>query len=90
MAEPYLAAMPAPEEFFPLLLTGKLTLAEVYWKTTPMTSWMMSFIGDPLYTPFKANPPMQVQDLPHGLRAALNSDASADHKAALSDFNRPR
>ena len=26
---------PTPMSFFPLLLTGKLTLAEVYWKTIP-------------------------------------------------------
>jgi hypothetical protein len=59
VAEPYLSSMPSPDEFFPLLLTGKLTLAEVYWKTTPMTSWMVSFIGDPLYVPFKVNPQLK-------------------------------
>ncbi len=71
VAEPYLAAFPRPDEFFPLLLTGKLTLAEVYWKTTPMTSWMITFIGDPLYTPYRVNPPMKADDLPYNLRKAI-------------------
>lgn len=69
--EPYLTAFPLADEFFPLLMTGKLTLAEVYWKTTPMTSWMMSMIGDPLYTPFKADPAIAVSDLPMGLQRAV-------------------
>ena len=34
VAEPYLQSFPTADEFFPLLLTGKLTLAEVYWRTT--------------------------------------------------------
>lgn len=84
VAEPYLEAMPAPEEFFPLLLTGKLTLAEVYWKTVPMTSWMMCFIGDPLYTPYKVNPQMNPQDLHPALRQALE-DVPATKPAELSD-----
>ena len=71
VAEPYLTAFPKPDDFFPLLLTGKLTLAEVYWKTNPMTSWMISFIGDPLYTPYKADPAFAVEDLPPGLRKAF-------------------
>jgi uncharacterized protein (TIGR03790 family) len=76
VAEPYLTAFPNPDEFFPLLLTGKLTLAEVYWKTCPMTSWMMDCIGDPLYTPYKQNPAMLPQDLPPELRDALPSSPS--------------
>jgi len=71
VAEPGLEAFPKPDEFFPLLLTGKLTMAEVYWKTTPFTSWMISFIGDPLYTPCKLHPLMKVQDLPRGLQRAF-------------------
>jgi uncharacterized protein (TIGR03790 family) len=71
VAEPYLAAFPKADEFFPLLLTGKLTMAEVYWKTNPMISWMISFIGDPLYTPYKVHPAMAVEDLPPGLRKAF-------------------
>jgi uncharacterized protein (TIGR03790 family) len=76
VAEPYLAAFPLPDEFFPLLLTGKLSLAEVYWKTTPMTSWMISMIGDPLYVPYRANPPMRVEDLPAPMRLIFAPPAS--------------
>jgi uncharacterized protein (TIGR03790 family) len=71
VAEPYLSAFPDPLEFYPLLMTGKLSLAEVYWKTTPTVSWMMSCIGDPLYTPYRTNPPLKVEDLPRGLSMAV-------------------
>lgn len=72
VAEPYLIAFPQADEFFPLLMTGKLTLAEVYWKTQPITSWQMSLIGDPLYTPFQANPALKVEDLPERLRVIFD------------------
>jgi uncharacterized protein (TIGR03790 family) len=68
VSEPYLVAFPAADEFFPLLFTGKLTLAEVYWRTTPLTSWRMAMVGDPLYTPYKVNPPLKVEDLPERLQ----------------------
>ena len=64
VAEPYLASFPPADEFFPLLLTGRLTLAEAYWKTVPMTSWMLTAIGDPLYTPYRRTPALAVEDLP--------------------------
>lgn len=32
-------------------MTGKLKLAEVYWLTNPLVSWMNALVGDPLYTP---------------------------------------
>jgi uncharacterized protein (TIGR03790 family) len=51
--EPYLMSFPRPEQFFGLLLKGELTLAECYWKTLPVNSWMMVLVGDPLYRPFK-------------------------------------
>jgi uncharacterized protein (TIGR03790 family) len=68
--EPYLAAFPPPDEFFPLLFTGKLTLAEVYWKTTPMISWQIAMVGDPLYTPYKNHPALTADALPDALRVA--------------------
>ncbi|HEX8911652.1 MAG TPA: TIGR03790 family protein, partial [Humisphaera sp.] len=68
VAEPYLQSFPQPNEFYPLLLTGKLTLAEAYWATTPMVSWMNALVGDPLYRPFAANPGMKVVELPERLR----------------------
>jgi uncharacterized protein (TIGR03790 family) len=82
VAEPYLSAFPRPDEFFPLLMTGKLCLAEVYWKTTPMTGWQMAAIGDPLYTPYKANPAFKVEDLPDELQAAFQdaTDSSSSGK----------
>jgi uncharacterized protein (TIGR03790 family) len=64
VAEPYLHSFPAPHAFFPLLLSGTKPLAEVYWTTVPMTSWMQTCIGDPLYTPFKKNPAMKVEEGP--------------------------
>jgi len=64
VAEPYLMAFPMPDEFFPLLLTGKYTIAECYWRTVPAVSWRMMLIADPLYNPFSANPQVSVGDLP--------------------------
>jgi uncharacterized protein (TIGR03790 family) len=65
--EPLLDAFPLPQEFFPLLLTGKLTVAECYWRTVPHTSWQLTLICDPLYTPFKVRPMLKPDDLPAGL-----------------------
>ena len=59
VAEPYLSSFPLPDEFFPLLMTGKLPLLEVYFRTVPSVSWMQILIGDPLYTPFKQNPALR-------------------------------
>jgi uncharacterized protein (TIGR03790 family) len=78
VAEPYLGTFPHPDEYFPLLLTGKLTLAEVYWRTTPAVSWMMACIGDPLYNPYKFKPAMTETDLPFRLRKALKSPEAAN------------
>jgi uncharacterized protein (TIGR03790 family) len=73
VTEPFLNAFPPPDEFFPLLLTGKLTLAEVYWKTNPMVSWQISMIGDPLYTPYKLHPPLAPEALDEALQGALKT-----------------
>jgi uncharacterized protein (TIGR03790 family) len=56
VAEPYLFSFPLPDQFFPLLMTGNLTLLEVYFLTVPQVSWMQLLIGDPLYQPFKTHP----------------------------------
>jgi uncharacterized protein (TIGR03790 family) len=69
--EPYLQSFPPADEFFPLLVTGKLQLAEVYWKTTPWTSWMQCCVGDPLYTPYKLDPPLRTSDLPEVLKPLI-------------------
>ncbi len=65
--DPRLGAFPLPEEFFALLLTGKYTLAECYWRTVPHASWRMTLLGDPLYTPFAKNPQLPAAKLPNGL-----------------------
>jgi len=53
VAEPYIHAFPLPDLFFPLLVEGRLTLAECYALSNPYWSWQMVLIGDPLYRPFK-------------------------------------
>ena len=65
--DPTLGAFPAPQEFFPLLLTGKYTIAECYWRTSAYAGWRMLLIADPLYNPFAANPQLEPKDLPAGL-----------------------
>lgn len=69
--EPTLGAFPDPEEFFGVLMTGRLTLAETYWLTNPLVSWKMTMIGDPLYRPFAAKPALRVEDLPPKIREIL-------------------
>jgi uncharacterized protein (TIGR03790 family) len=71
VAEPYLFAFPDADEFFPLLLTGRVTAAEVYWRTQKTVSWQMSFVGDPLYRPFARQPALSPADLPANLAPAL-------------------
>ena len=65
--EPYLSAFPLPDDFFSLLLTGKLPIVEVYYRTKRFNSWTLVLVGDPLYTPYKANPMLDVKDLPQRL-----------------------
>jgi len=67
--EPYLAAFPLPDDFFPLLLTGRYTLVEVYYRTKPFNSWAMTLVGDPLYNPFKKDPPLKEENLPERMRS---------------------
>jgi uncharacterized protein (TIGR03790 family) len=62
--EPLLEAFPLPSEFFGLLLTGKYTLAEVYFRTNRYNSWRMILIGDPLYNPFAGKPLLDEKDIP--------------------------
>ncbi len=62
-AEPYISAFPKPNEFLPLLLSGKYTLAEAYYRCQPHTSWTMTLIGDPLYNPFAKKPALKMEGL---------------------------
>ncbi len=66
--EPYLASFPLPDDFFSLLLTGRYTLAEVYYRSKPFGSWAMVLVGDPLYNPFKNNPPLSEDALPERIK----------------------
>jgi len=68
VAEPYLAAFPRPDDFFPLLLTGRYTLVETYYHTKPFNSWQMVLVGDPLYNPFKNHPALDEADLPDRMK----------------------
>ena len=60
--EPYLTSFPHPDLFFPLLMTGKIPLLEVYFQTISHLSWRQVLIGDPLYTPFKNNPAISLPE----------------------------
>jgi uncharacterized protein (TIGR03790 family) len=62
--EPTLGGLPTPQEFFALLLTGRYTVAECYWRVTPVVSWRVTLIADPLYNPFKADPQVSMEVLP--------------------------
>lgn len=74
--EPYLAAFPLPDDFFSVLLTGKYTLAETYYRTAPFLSWAMVLVGDPLYNPFKKQPPLAESALPDRIKAASAEPAA--------------
>ena len=63
--EPYLQAFPPPDDFFRVFLSGKVTLVECYYLTSPFTSWRMMLIGDPLYNPFREHPVM-IESMPGG------------------------
>ena len=63
VGEPYLDAFPEPARFTSLLLTGKYSLAEVYYLTSRYVSWRMVLFGDPLYNPIRGRSPAAVNDL---------------------------
>jgi uncharacterized protein (TIGR03790 family) len=72
VAEPFLIAFPSADEFFPLLLSGRIPLIDTYWATMKMTSWKMTLLGDPLYIPYRTNPLLKPDQLPEGLRGLLD------------------
>jgi uncharacterized protein (TIGR03790 family) len=89
VAEPYLFAFPDADEFFPLMLTGKLTLAECYFMTQKTLSWQMSLVGDPLYRPWAKKPPLAVTDLPFKLIPAVQAVLSRETSGASSPVQTP-
>jgi len=44
---------PLPARLFGLLLTGRYSLVEAYYLTSPHLSWRMVLVGDPLYNPWR-------------------------------------
>jgi uncharacterized protein (TIGR03790 family) len=64
--EPYLDAFPLPSEFFSLLMTGRETLVEAFYKTSRYNSWRIILIGDPLYRPFAQKAPLAGKAVPLG------------------------
>lgn len=66
--EPYLSAFPSPDEFFSLVLTGKYSMIECYYQTQPFLSWAMTYVGDPLYTPYRENPQLTLDQIPETLK----------------------
>jgi len=76
-----LAGFPLPDDFFSLLLTGKYSLAEVYYRTCPFVSWTMLLVGDPLYNPYKSNPKLSEANLPERMNPAATHQAAAANPA---------
>ncbi|MBI2299229.1 MAG: TIGR03790 family protein [Armatimonadetes bacterium] len=63
VAEPYTIGFPKPFAFFVTLLSGKYTLAETYFHTLFLNSWMTTLVGDPLYNPYRDHPLLAEADL---------------------------
>lgn len=66
--EPYLGAFPEPDPFYSLVLTGKFSMIECWYYTKPFNSWAMTYVGDPLYVPFKQNPKLKMNEIPQYLQ----------------------
>ena len=90
--EPYIMAFPRPNEFFALLLSGKYTLAECYFRCNPYNSWTMLLVGDPLYSPFRAAPALKMDGLDAATRRLIDGppgliSISADDNASVDDLS---
>jgi hypothetical protein len=49
--EPYLTGLPRPDGIFHDLLSGA-NVGDAFLRNTRFLKWMITNIGDPLYTPF--------------------------------------
>jgi uncharacterized protein (TIGR03790 family) len=78
--EAHLVAFPLPDDFFSLLMTGKYSLVEVYYRTCPFISWTVLLIGDPLYNPYKNKPMLSESDLPDRMKPTKAGKARAGEK----------
>lgn len=63
VGEPFTVGFPKAGEFFGFLATGKYTVVECYARTTLLTSWAMTLVGDPLYNPFAKEPKLKEADV---------------------------
>jgi uncharacterized protein (TIGR03790 family) len=79
--EAYLSAFPLPDDFFSLLLTGKYTLVETYYRTCPFLSWTMLLVGDPLYNPYKNTPKLSEEFLPERMSPTASAKEAAKTRA---------
>jgi hypothetical protein len=92
--EPFLAAFPRPQFFFPLLLSGEFTQGEVWQVTAPMLSWRVGYVGDPLYNPCKMRPRVKPEELKadpilRNAYAILRPAAALPPPRATSSASRP-
>ena len=87
--EAYINALPLPDDFFPLLLTGKYSLAEVYYRTVPYISWTTLLIGDPLYNPYKSNPKLSERALPERMNPIAARRAEAANRVGKRPAESP-
>ncbi len=53
-----------------MLLCGRYTLVEAYYRSKPFNSWAMVLVGDPLYNPFRKDPPLGEDALPERMKGA--------------------
>ncbi len=51
VAEPYVAGLMGYDQFYRFLFQG-YSFAEASYMATPVTEWMATFLGDPLYRPY--------------------------------------
>ena len=75
--EPYLMAFPRPDEFFCMLLSGRHTLAECYYRTQMWNSWVMTLVGDPLYNPYRGRAALDLENLPPNVKRVIEGPAQA-------------
>jgi len=71
VAEPYLHSFPPADEFFPLLCTGRLTLAEVYWYRQTAGQLDEHVRRRPALHAVPEEPALKVEDLPLRLHVAF-------------------
>lgn len=57
----YIESYPEVTPLLSLLFTGKFSLGEALHFISYRASWMVSMIGDPMYTPFKMTPQMNLE-----------------------------